>query len=75
MPFNSQRRTVRVPVSGDVVVKSNEGDTQVFVHGTFKRSPNAPHFPEVYEYFSWDAMEHVNLPTVESWINDTSSIN
>lgn len=57
----------------------NEGDTQAFVYTAFKCSPDAPtRVAEVYECFSWDGfqylvMERVDLPTVETWINDATS--
>ncbi|KAI0041799.1 hypothetical protein FA95DRAFT_1682965 [Auriscalpium vulgare] len=56
----------------------NEGDTLAFVYAALKGSPNAPRVPEIHECFSWDGiqylvMERVDLPTVESWINNAAS--
>jgi hypothetical protein len=74
-----------VVILNDYVVKFsnrnmlNEGDTQAFVYEASKCSSNAPRVPKVYECFSSEsveylAMERVHLPTVESWINDTSNV-
>ncbi|KAE9397349.1 hypothetical protein BT96DRAFT_921545 [Gymnopus androsaceus JB14] len=70
-----ETRVVKFSAGADVV---NEGDTQAFVYSTFKSLPYAPRVSEVYECFSWNGihylvMEKIDLPTMETWINDARS--